>query len=118
MKKQIMMCLVVLIILMVLFTGCIENDGSDDAANSLIGTWKAVDDEFYYRMYVFNEDGTCLVNTYGLPATYKLQNDTITVTYTDNHQQYVYSYTLSNNNNRLILRDEELGEIVVYERQT
>lgn len=85
---------ITLILLLILTTGC---------KKSIVGKWKAVDDEYYY---IFNRDNTCSYEMIvaRLDCTYKVDDERITILYKGTDKAKAYNYRFEENT--LIITDD------------
>jgi uncharacterized protein YxeA len=113
MKKQLMILIIVLFIIVISVSGCTnEGDNQADIEQTLLGTWK--DSNSFYQSYTFFSNGTCTING-ALAGTYQLNGENLTITYPGGGKE-TFGLLLTNENT-LRLTNVDTGYIRVYERQ-
>lgn len=116
-KNLIISCVAVLFICTAL-SGCTVSELEGDLADSekIIGTWRAKEEEYFYRGYTFYENGSCTIHTYEIPGVYTIDNGTLIVTDLNAKKTYTYAYIFFTNK-KLTLNNEEDFESIQYIKQ-
>jgi len=112
MNKQLIAVGIILVLLVVGFSGCTQKGTNVDTAemSKFVGVWKASE----YDIHIFSRDGTCkYLNVLG---RYGLENGQVTVNL-DNGQKYMYYYHFSDNNTVLTLTHVDRGYTTIYTKQ-
>jgi len=105
MKKYLPIIVSFFLLISIIISGCFEQKSKTDE-EKFVGTWKA--EESKYRMFTFNSDGTCLINSYKLKGTYHINSKgQLVINQTNPLEVYVYTYRFKDNDNKLILTDIE-----------
>ncbi len=108
----------ILITIIILFCGCIDNKGTvvDKEKGKFIGTWKTNQD----LTLIFYEDDTCrMEGLFNGPGEWYLENNTIFITLKfEGGKNYMsYNYSFSDDENTLILTDSS-GRAWIYHKQS
>ena len=126
-KKHILFIGVLLVLLIVSFTGCFDstNNTTSNQKSKFVGTWAVVepDDEMYNTTWTFFENNSIKVgfdfegNPTHYYGTYEMENNELKVSSSiTTPQNATFNYKFSNGDNRLTLTDND-GEII-FEKTT
>lgn len=106
MKKQAMFMVVVSLIIVILYCGCLDNKGTivDDEKSKFIGTWKT---EQNITLTFFEDEKCRMEGFFNSPGTWNIKDDTVFITLTfEGGKNYMsYNYSFSGDGKILALED-------------
>ena len=115
MKKQLLVTIIIMFLLVIIFNGCFEEEIKTES-EKFVGTWTTEDSEI--EKFVFYSNGTCLLKTYGLYGTYTVTDDEYLIVHQKNPSKtYTYSYRFGNNNKKLTLYDQDTYDTWVFRKK-
>lgn len=99
MKKQLTIVGIIVLLVCVGLSGCVENVNNSEL-DHFVGKWTAKNFTNYTMVLIFNSDRTCTIGT--LPGRYSLKEKTLVVDLGKN-VSVMYDYSFSNDYNTLTL---------------
>ena len=114
MKKKFIATGIIVILIIVGFSGCTENtpNSIDTEKNRFIGTWKS--STGYPSTLEFFKDGKCI---YGYNGTWDIGDGQLVINLTSISLESTYEYTFSNNDKTLTLTFVENNFTEVWTKQ-
>jgi len=120
MKKQFVI-IVIYILLIVCFSGCIDNSKKTNNINHFIGIWEGIsylDDTTMNVTFTFYEDDTAKQVTDEFHTHlffYEFDDNSLYLTLQEfpDFEPLIYSYKFSNNNTALTLTNESLDTLIL-----
>ncbi len=118
--KKIMTIIFVLILSILSLCGCMESNSKSNDYSLFVGTWTSEHENapfVFGDKVTFNEDETLTYSSSGICGSYKIKGNTIEFFREDGSKGSSKSFSFSENNTVLTLKDSSWDKTAVYEKK-